>query len=244
MTAKMCTYILIHCLFPEDTQMNRVDSAIQLRLGYASLLGVPATVFDAPGFVFEIVEKRSNVAWGGNWFQPIWAVSLFQTTVPVASEYARQAKKIFGSLQYQSLLSSELIAEVQTCFGPDGWQGLEILYYPCGSLPDEDPKHRVCKLSREHPEYRKYAPEFSGGTYVIFDPDDQILSWAGIKDHGAINEIAVGTVPEHRRRGLGKAAVACAVADILSRGRVPVYVPDAVTNQGSYALARSLGFRK
>jgi hypothetical protein len=34
------------------------------------------------------------------------------------------------------------------------------------------------------------------------------------------------------------------VSDILSRDRVPVYVPDTLTNAGSYALARSLGFQK
>lgn len=121
---------------------------------------------------------------------------------------------------------------------------MEILYYPYDAPPADDPKHRVCKLYREHPEYQKYSQEFSGGTYVICNPDNQIVSWAGIKDHGAINEIAVGTAPEHRKKGMGKAVVACAVVDILSHGRVPVYVPDAITNQGSYALARSLGFEK
>lgn len=82
------------------------------------------------------------------------------------------------------------------------------------------------------------------GTYAIFDQDNQIVSCAGIKDHGFINEIAVGTEPEHRKKGMGKAVVACAVADILSRDRIPVYVPDSLTNDGSYALARSLGFEK
>lgn len=90
--------------------MSKNNSTMQLKLGYASLLGVPVTVFDVPGFVFEIVEKRSNVAWGGNWFQPIWVVSLFQTTVcTAASEHIQQVKKVFGSLEHQSLLSSELL---------------------------------------------------------------------------------------------------------------------------------------
>lgn len=225
--------------------MINTSSMNQLRLGYATLIGVPATVFDAPGLVFEILEKRSSVAWGGNWFQPIWVVSLFQTTVcTVASEHAQQAKKVFEALQYQSLLSLELLTEVQNCFAPNGWQQLEILYYPSVSLSEDDPKHQVSKLYREHPEYPKYSQEFSGGTYVIFDQSNEIISWAGIKDHGAINEIAVGTIPEHRKKGMGKAVVACAVDDILLRGHVPVYVPDAVTNHGSYALAKSLGFEK
>lgn len=34
-----------------------MNATMKLKLGYASLIGVSATVFDAPGFVFEIVEK-------------------------------------------------------------------------------------------------------------------------------------------------------------------------------------------
>ena len=226
--------------------MNKaINATTKLKLGYASLMGVSATAFDVPGFVFEIVEKRSNVAWGGNWFQPIWAVSLLQTTVcTVASEHAQKAKKVFDLFNINPFFLRNCLLRIQKCFGPTGWQGLEIHYYPDTSFPEVDLNHRVTKLDPEHPEYAKYSQEFSGGTYVIFDQDNQIISCAGIKDHGAVNEIAVGTVSEYRKEGMGKAVVACAVADILSRDRIPVYVPDAVTNQGSYALARSLGFEK
>lgn len=81
-------------------------------------------------------------------------------------------------------------------------------------------------------------------TYVVLDQNNRIISCAGIKDHGQINEIAVATGAAYRGQGMGKAVVKRAVADILSRDRLPVYVPDALTNQASYALATSCGFTK
>jgi RimJ/RimL family protein N-acetyltransferase len=221
------------------------DLTSKLKSGHARLISAPSDAFETPGLRFEVVEKRSQVAWGGNWFQPVWAVRLFQTTVcTVAPEYAQQARAVLAPFQDRSLLSPELLLALQNCFGSAGWQALEIFAYPHSSPPPGAPKHPVSKLAPEHPEYPAYTREFSGGTYAIFAPDGRIAAYAGVKDHGWINEIAVGTEPEHRNKGMGTAVVTRAVAAILSRARVPVYVPDDLSNQGSYALARAVGFEK
>jgi GNAT superfamily N-acetyltransferase len=221
-----------------------IETAAKLKHGYASLLGAPAAAFDQPGFRLEVLEARSQVAWG-DWLQPIWAVSLFSTTLcTVAPMYAAQTASIFGALAAPSLLSPNLLDTLQGCFGPAGWQPLEILVYPSVSILLEPTTRAVTRLDPLHPEYKKYSTEFSGGTYAVLNGEGRILAWAGIKDHGSINEIAVGTDPQHRRQGLGKAVLSWAVAEILARGRVPVYVPDALDNAASYALARSLGFEK
>lgn len=222
-----------------------MDLTSKLKSGYAGLISASSDAFGTPGLWFEAVEKRSQIAWGENWFQPVWAVRLFQTTVcTVAPEYAQQAQTVLAPFRDRSLLSPELLFALQNCFGAVGWQALEIFDYPHSSPPPSILKHKVSKLASEHPEYPAYAREFSGGTYAIFEPDQQIAAYAGVKDHGWINEVAVGTEPEHRNQGMGTAVVVYAVTEILSRARVPVYVPDDLSNQGSYALAHSLGFEK
>jgi hypothetical protein len=222
-----------------------ITTTKKLKSGYAGLIGAPAAAFDRNGLVFEVLERRAQGAWGGNWFQPIWAVSLGQATVcAVAPEYAGQAKSVMGSFHFDALLSPELVSAVQQCFVPGEWQALEIFYYPEASIALGELQYPVAKLSAGHPEYAAYSAEFSGGSYVILDRNQRIISCAGIKDHGAINEISVATELEYRQKGMGRAVVSRAVADILSRNCVPVYVPDALTNQGSYALARSMGFEK
>ncbi len=213
-------------------------------MGYAALIGVPDSAFDTPGFFLEVIEKRAEVAWA-NWLQPIWLVRLGQTTVcTTAPGYARLAESVFGSWNEQSLLSPELLRETQKCFGALGWQPLEILYYPAADILLPEISYRVVRLEKDHRAFEEFSQAFSGNTYVILDGNHRILSWVGIKDHGRINEIAVGTEVGHRRKGLGKAVVARAVADILSRDRVPIYVPDDLANTASYALAYSLGFQK
>ncbi len=208
------------------------------------MIGVSETAFYTPGFFLEVIERRAEVAWE-NWLQPIWLVRLGETTVcTLAPTYARLAEKVFGSWNGRSLLSPELYREAQKCFGALGWQPLEILYYPGAEISPQGMSQRAVRLEKDHPAYDEFSRAFSGSTYVVLNENRHVLSWAGIKDHGWINEIAVGTEVGHRRKGLGKAVVAQAVADILSRGRVPVYVPDALTNAGSYALAYSLGFQK
>lgn len=221
-----------------------MEIATKLKLGYAALIGASDMAFNTPGFILEISEKRAEVAWE-NWYQPIWLVTIYDSTVcVVAPQYAAMAERVFGSVLPGSLLSSTFINEVQGRFGSQGWQPFEIFYYPDSQITLHRSSHQVLKLTPEHPEYRKFSEAFSGNTYVVMAPDRQILSWAGIKDHGYINEIAVGTEAGYQRKGMGKAVVAHAVADIFSRDRVPVYVPDTLSNAGSYALAESLGFEK
>ncbi len=216
----------------------------KLRLGYAGLIGAPKTAFDTSGFVLYTVEKRAEIAWE-NWLQPVWLVTLGHTTVCVAApQYAERARKVFGSGGWQSLLCPGLLKEAQNCFGLAGWQSLEILYYSSQAIALDGILHPVIKLRKGHIQFESYSRAFSGNTYVILDQDQQIVAWAGIKDHGPINEIAVGTGEGYRRQGMGKAVVGNAVADILARKRVPVYVPDELTNQASYALAYSCGFQK
>jgi len=68
-----------------------------------------------------------------------------------------------------------------------------------------------------------------------------IADGATMSEYAAIVQ-GVYTVPDYRRRGLGRAVVARATETILSLGRVAVYAADYV-NYPSLGLCRALGYR-
>lgn len=89
-----------------------------------------------------------------------------------------------------------------------------------------------------------------------FDPDELDRFLAGVVSGGDLVALAGGrdddlrpgfldigvlTRPSARRRGLGRAAVAAVCADIVASGERPLYRCD-LANEGSWRLARSLGF--
>lgn len=81
------------------------------------------------------------------------------------------------------------------------------------------------------------APE----VLLVRDEDDRYLAGAGIKshdEHGA--EIAVGTEPEARGRGLARRLVATAARRILDEGRVATYVHEP-SNHASARVAEAAG---
>lgn len=75
-----------------------------------------------------------------------------------------------------------------------------------------------------------------GGPYVAYAsafPDD---------DFGGRWDVGVLTHPGHRNRGLGRAAVARLVGDLVADGRTPIYRHN-LEHTWSGALAESLGFK-
>jgi GNAT superfamily N-acetyltransferase len=84
--------------------------------------------------------------------------------------------------------------------------------------------------------------EIRDGRHFVIAADGEIVSAAFVSDlHDGGGNIAVGTRPEHRRRGYGRAVVAAAASWCHERDTVPVYWAD-LANRPSIALAESLGF--
>ena len=97
-------------------------------------------------------------------------------------------------------------------------------------------------LSADDPRLPPWLTPFNGGVLAALDADGTYMAGVGIKrhdDHGW--EIAVGTDPAYRGRGLAKHLVAQAARWILDQGAVPTYL-HAPENLASAHVAEAAGF--
>ncbi len=216
----------------------------KLKQGYAHLLDVLEECFDRPGFTLIETPARDRPEWA-NWVTPIWVVSLGSGAVcSVSPRYKELAKTIFETATPNDLLSPTLLKKAYSLMNKAGWGQREILFYASQKpLPCITPS-QVEQLHSSEKKAHGLLKSFDGGVYAIRNHEGDIISWAGIKNKGIINEIAVETQPDYQQHGMGKAVVAEAVNDIITRGNIPVYIPDTLDNAASYALARSLDFQK
>lgn len=222
-----------------------------LKQGYAHLLDINVAFFGEPGIHIVVTAKRDLPEWA-NWVQPIWFLAIDDAVVcSVSPACAAAVKQVTADLTNTSLLDPELLALVHPITEPqpqnDGeleWVQCELLCYTRSTPPALLSDHTIERLQPIDERSRGILRNFDGGGYVVRADDGSIAAYAGIKNKGLLQEIAVGTEPDYRRRGMGKAVVAAAVAQILHNGRVPVYWPDSVENLASYQLAYALGFQK
>jgi GNAT superfamily N-acetyltransferase len=105
--------------------------------------------------------------------------------------------------------------------------------------------HEPILLPEKHPLRRTYGPEVPAIFAIVIG--DLVVSHAHIKPprSDAVWEIAVGTDPEHRRKGYARAVVSAATQFILAAGRVALYACDEACDEGihpSLAVAHRLGY--
>jgi GNAT superfamily N-acetyltransferase len=83
---------------------------------------------------------------------------------------------------------------------------------------------------------------FEPTVLVALDRRGRYLAGVGIKRHNHVaHELAVGTAPHARGRGLARALVAQAASRVLSDGAIPLYLHDAA-NSASARVADAAGF--
>lgn len=216
----------------------------QLKAGYARLLGTEAATLDSPGFKLVETRIRAEPEWA-NWIFPIWLFSMGETIIcSTLPDYAAHARAAFGALHPGDLLKPETLDKALTVIEDKEWVQCELFYYPDAEPPRLTAPHQVEKIEPGKPGVDWLLWAFDGGAYAIRDGAGQLAAHVGIKNKGLLHEVAVGVEPDHRRKGLGQALVAQAIAAILSKGKVPVYWPDHPSNIASVALARSVGFQK
>lgn len=81
-----------------------------------------------------------------------------------------------------------------------------------------------------------------GGEVLVVREDGQYVAGLGIKRHDELGqEVAVATEEPWRGRGLARALVVRAAADILRRGGVPIYLHGR-GNAASARVAEAAGF--
>jgi GNAT superfamily N-acetyltransferase len=95
---------------------------------------------------------------------------------------------------------------------------------------------------RDDPRVPAWLKPFNGDVLVAFAGDGAYAAGVGLKRHDALGvEIAVGTEPEHRDKGLAKRLVAQAARRIIDDGAVAIYL-HAASNLPSAAVAEATGF--
>ena len=97
--------------------------------------------------------------------------------------------------------------------------------------------------SAQDPDVPEWLRPFGGEVLVARDPDTgAYLAGVGIKRHdGCGGELAVGTDPAARGRGLARRLVAQAARRVLDEGGVPTYQHDPA-NVASARVAEAAGF--
>jgi len=105
--------------------------------------------------------------------------------------------------------------------------------------PGEDPGRW---LPRSDPRVPLWLQPFNGEVCVALDGGGRYVAGVGLKRHDADGwEIAVGTAPEARRRGLARGLVAQAARAVLAAGAIPLYLHDRA-NTASARTAEAAGF--
>ncbi|MFI7609175.1 GNAT family N-acetyltransferase [Micromonospora sp. NPDC049366] len=92
------------------------------------------------------------------------------------------------------------------------------------------------------PDLPAWLRLFDREVLVVRDADGRYLAGVGIKRHDAHgHELAVGTAPAARGRGLARRLVAQAARRVLDEGAVPTYLHDR-RNLASARVAEAAGF--
>lgn len=214
--------------------------------GYAKLLDVPVDAFHQDKIQIFESNVRNSPAWA-KWVIPIWILRIDSLPIiSVSPSYIEVAKQLKRKIVHNPILSTELYEFVNENFGfPETiWHQREIFVYADQIFLNRDNNIKVIRLAKNSAPSVQLLKKFDGGVFTSQDDRGKIIAYAGIKNKGVIQEIAVWTHEAHRRQGFGQAVVSEAINKILKQKKAPVYIPDNLDNTPSYLLAKKLNFEK
>ncbi|MFB6135725.1 MAG: GNAT family N-acetyltransferase [Halobacteriaceae archaeon] len=217
---------------------------------YAGVLDASPSDFSRGRATVVATERRRRPYWG-SWVRHVWCLAVDGAVVCSAVPRVAPALREALADPPASLLDHAARSRVRGAVGdavPEGeWVQREVLHYPDAAPPDPDadPDHDVDHVSPDEVDAAGgVVPDAPFDGAFVVCADGRPVSYAGLKRHGDVVELATGTLPGYRRRGMVTAATARAVEAVLDRGSVPVYVPDSPGNEASYALAAAVGFER
>ncbi|MGI5213502.1 GNAT family N-acetyltransferase [Plantactinospora sp. CA-290183] len=138
------------------------------------------------------------------------------------------------------LVVDEVLDELPRVLDLPGWSGYRAVFrYTVAPTPGPDPGEWV---DAADPGLPSWLRPFGGEVLVIRDEEGRYLAGVGVKRHdGYGHELAVGTEPAARGRGLARRLVAQAARRVLDEGAVPTYL-HATENVASARVATAAGF--
>ncbi|MFC0508383.1 GNAT family N-acetyltransferase [Micromonospora costi] len=206
-----------------------LDRRLQLHL--ATWLGQwPAR----PGLHVVRSHRRAQPAWDGR-LRPAIAVSTGRSTVlSVPPDRAAAVQALVDGPR------ERLIPALPAAVGRPDWATHDGLFrWSLAPAPLPDVGEWIPPTSPGLPDWLRL---FDRDVLVVRAPDGRYLAGAGIKRHDQYgHELAVGTTPAARGRGLARRLVAQAARRVLDEGAVPTYLHND-DNHASARVAEAAGF--
>ncbi|WBB70570.1 GNAT family N-acetyltransferase [Micromonospora sp. WMMD812] len=203
----------------------------RLHLHLATWLGQwPA----GPGLHVVGTGRRARPAWDGR-LRPAVAVGTGRSTVLSVPPDRAAAVRALADRPVD-----RLIPALPAAVGLPDWPTHDGAFrWSLAPAPLPDVGEWVAPTSPGLPPWLRL---FDREVLVVHGSDGRYLAGAGIKRHDRHgHELAVGTVPAARGRGLARRLVAQAARRVLDEGAVPTYLHDR-NNQASARVAEAAGF--
>ncbi|MEV1332034.1 GNAT family N-acetyltransferase [Micromonospora costi] len=206
-----------------------LDRRLQLHL--ATWLGQwPA----GPGLHVVRSHRRAQPAWDGR-LRPAIAVSTGRSTVlSVPPDRAAAVRALVDRPR------ERLIQALPAAVGQPDWTTHDGPFrWSLAPAPLPDVGEWIPPTSPGLPDWLRL---FDRDVLVVRAPDGRYLAGAAIKRHDKYgHELAVGTAPAARGRGLARRLVAQAARRVLDEGAVPTYLHND-DNRASARVAEAAGF--
>lgn len=188
-----------------------------------------------PGLHVVGSDARERAGWDGRIHPVVGVGTPGATVVSVPTRYAAAVRAEGGSSV------DDLLLRVPRLLGRPGWRGWRAVFRSTSApapLPDAGQW-----VPADHPGLPDWLRPFGGQVLVAWDDAGRYLAGVGLKQHDRYgHELAVGTEPAARGRGLARRLVAQAARRVLDEGAVPTYL-HAPDNVASARVAAAAGFR-
>jgi GNAT superfamily N-acetyltransferase len=187
-----------------------------------------------PGLTVVGSNRRAEPGWDGRVHPVVGVGSPTGTVVSVAPSRADVVRSV------SALPIADLVGRLPALVGlPERRSYRAVFRYSLAPAPLPDAGEWV---GARDPDVPAWLHPFGGEVLVARDDNGRYLAGVGIKHHDPHgNELAVGTEPAARGRGLARRLVAQAARRVLDEGAVPTYLHDPA-NLTSGRVAEAAGF--
>jgi GNAT superfamily N-acetyltransferase len=187
-----------------------------------------------PGLHVVGSPRRTRPGWDGQTRPVVGVGTPTSTLLSVPLRLAPAARLLpAGSVQ-------ELLAGLPALLDRPDWRGFRAVFRSTRApAPLPDAGEWVCAGDPVVPQWLR---PFGRDVLLARDDDGRYLAGVGVKRHDRYgHELAVGTEPVARGRGLARRLVAQAARRVLDEGAVPTYL-HAPDNVASARVAEAAGF--
>ncbi|MEV0806573.1 GNAT family N-acetyltransferase [Micromonospora sp. NPDC050200] len=187
-----------------------------------------------PGLHVVGSRRRGRPAWDGRLRPGIAVQAAGSTVLSVPPERVEAIRALARGPE------AELFAALPAAVGQPDWVLADDTFRWClapAPLPEVGEW-----VAPTDPAFPSWLRLFDREVLVVRDADGGYLAGVGIKRHDAYgHELAVGTAPAARGRGLARRLIARAARRVLDEGAVPTYRHDPA-NVASARVAEAAGF--